>query len=85
MAKGKSLLDDVLARATNKPPGFRSWFDRLPAEAQAELAEVRERFHAGGNTIQKRAYAAAIMDAAKERGWKTSGIQGVLAWLNARN
>ncbi len=43
MGKAKpSLLDDVLAKASNGKPGFRTWFERLPADAQAELDAVRK-------------------------------------------
>ena len=83
MAKAKtSLLDDVLARASNNRPGFRTWFERLPADAQAELDAVREAYNP--NTHQTRAYALAIMEAAKERGWETGGVQAVIAWLRKR-
>ena len=80
MAKARpSLLDDVLARASNNRPGFRTWFERLPADAQAELDAVREAYNP--NTHQTRAYALAILEAAKERGWETGGVQAVIAWL----
>ncbi len=80
MAKARpSLLDDVLAKASNGKPGFKTWFDRLPADAQAELSAVREAFNP--NTHQTRAYALAIMEAAKERNWETGGVQAVIAWL----
>jgi hypothetical protein len=83
VAKGKtSLLDDVLARATNNKPGFKTWFDRLPPDAQAELDAVRESFNP--NTHQRRAFALAIMEAAQERGWETGGVQAVIAWLRKR-
>jgi hypothetical protein len=83
VAKGKtSLLDDVLSRASNGKPGFRTWFDRLPADAQSELSAVREAFNT--NTHQTRAYALAIMEAAKERNWETGGVQAVIAWLRKR-
>lgn len=84
MAKGKatSLLDDVLSRASNNRPGFRTWFNRLPADAQAELSAVRESYNP--NTHQTRAFALAIMEAAQERGWETGGIQAVIAWLQKR-
>ena len=78
MGKAKpSLLDDVLARASNGKPGFKTWFDRLPADAQAELSAVREAYNP--NTHQTRAYALAILEAAKERNWETGGVQAVIA------
>lgn len=83
MANGKStLLDDVLARAINKRSGFRTWFERLPDDARKELEAVRQAYKP--DVHQKRAYCEAIMEAAKERGWETSGIQGVIAWLNGK-
>jgi len=81
-AKAPSLLDDVLSRARNRSPGFKTWFQRLPAEAQAELEAVRASFNHA--THQKRAYAKAIIEAARERGWETSGIQGVIQWLDGK-
>ncbi len=83
MAKAKtSLLDDVLARTKNRSPGFGTWFERLPAEAQAELEAVRASFDHAKH--QKSAFARAIIEAARERGWKTSGLQGVIQWLNGK-
>lgn len=81
-AKAPSLLDDVLARTANRRPGFKTWFDRLPTEAQAELDAVRQAFDP--NLHQKRAYCEAIMAAAQTRGWETAGINAVIAWLNGR-
>jgi len=81
-AKQGSLLDDVLSRARNRSPGFETWFARLPADARAELEAVRAKFD--NATHQKTAFARAIMEAANERGWKTSGLQGVIQWLNAK-
>lgn len=80
--KPTSLLDDVLARAKNHKPGFATWFQRLPPDAQAELERVRKAFD--HSLHQKRAYARAIIDAARERGWQISGLQGVIAWLEGK-
>ena len=80
--RASSLVDDVLGRA--KPPkrGFRSWFERLPPDAQAELEAVRQAFDP--DIHEKQQFARAVMAAASERGWKTSRIQGVIAWLSAK-
>jgi hypothetical protein len=72
----------VLAKASNGKPGFKTWFERLPADAQSELSAVREAFNP--NTHQTRAYALAIMEAARERNWETGGVQAVIAWLRKR-
>ncbi len=81
-APTKSLLDDVLSRAQGKRPGFASWFDRLPQEARDELEIVRQAFNPAVH--QKNGYASAIMDVCRERGWQTSGRQGVIDWLDKR-
>lgn len=83
MAKQSQLVSDVLARARHSKPGFRTWFERLPADAQAELEAVRRAFDP--SVYKKRAYAIAVIEVAQERGWKTAGIQGVVAWLNAKH
>lgn len=82
MGKAKSLLDDVLARAQSAKPGFKTWFDRLPEDVRAELAAVKASFNPALH--QKKAFATAIMEAAKERGWETGGVQAVLSWLNKK-
>jgi hypothetical protein len=82
MAKAKNLVDDVLALVAHRGPGFKSWFDRLPDDARAELETVRQAFNP--TLHQKKAYARAVIAVATERGWHTSGIHGVVAWLNAR-
>ena len=81
----KSLVNEVADRAAHRMPGFKSWFDSLPDDARAELSMVREAFlHGELRGRQKRSVAYAVMAVARERGWRTSGIQGVIAWLNAR-
>lgn len=83
MAKKLSLVDDVLQRAQHVRPGFKSWFQRLPDDVQAELKAVRATF----NPVlhQKKAFARAIMEAASERGWETGSVTAVLAWLNRKD
>lgn len=85
MAKAKkNLLDDVLAKAAVRRPGFRSWFERLPTDAQAELEAVRQQWLTGQTCLGPKAMAEGIMAAAKDRGWQTSGVQGVIAWLHGK-
>lgn len=78
----KSLVDDVLENTTKSRPGFGTWYSRLPPEARAELDAVRAAFDPSRH--QKRAFASSIMEACEKRGWQTSGIQGVLAWLSGK-
>jgi hypothetical protein len=82
MAK-TSLADEVLSKVTNSTPGFCSWFDRLPADAQVELEAVRAAFDPAAH--QKLAYARAVIESCRKRGWETAGVQGVIAWLNKRS
>lgn len=85
MPKRKTLLSEVAALSVNTSPGYRSWFHQLPDDARAELTAVRDAFRSGElRGRQKKCVALAVMDVARERGWRTSGIQGVIAWLNAR-
>lgn len=83
MAKTPSLVDDVLQRAQHVRPGFKSWFERLPEDARAELTAVRASFDPMRH--QKKAFARAIVEAANERGWETGGVQAVIAWLNKKD
>lgn len=77
--KKPSLVDEVLSVAQARRPGFASWFDRLPVEAQAELLAVAQAFDPARHKQQS--YARAIIEAASRRGWQTSGVQGVIGWL----
>lgn len=75
-----SLVEESI---TTTRPGFKSWFDALPHDAQKQLLAVKKRFMSGGYPgTGKRALARAIIAAAKENGWKTAGEQGVIYWLN---
>ena len=83
MAKSKTTLaSDVLARVHNSKPGFVSWFQKLPPDVQEQLNQAKDGFDPTRH--QKKAFAVAIMEAAKDRGWEISGVQGVLAWLNEK-
>lgn len=79
---GTGLLDDVLTAVKNQKPGMKTWFDRLPADAQEQLSTVRETFDPTKH--QKKAFANAIIQAATSRGWQTGGVQAVLAWLDGK-
>lgn len=83
MAKGKSLVNEVLGLVRHSRPGFRTWFERLPQDAREELEAVRAAFDP--TTHQKRAYAHAIIAVSRERGWNVAGEKQVIAWLNARD
>lgn len=76
------LIDDVLGRVRGVKPGFKTWFDRLPEAAREELNAAKAAFNPAMH--QKRAFAQAVMEAARERGWETAGINAVIAWLNKK-
>jgi hypothetical protein len=77
-----TFADEVISRTGRSKPGFKTWFDRLPDDVQRELEEAKSQFNPAIH--QKRAYCKAIMEAARDRGWETAGIQGVIAWLTRR-
>jgi len=81
-AKKPTLADVVLSRVKIKNHGSKCWIERLPADARDELEVVRRSFNPAVHT--KRAFAIAVIESAKERGWEIAGVQGVVAWLNKR-
>ncbi len=79
----KDFLASMEEKIAPNRHGFKTWFDCLDKSAQKELSVVREKYKAGGYSgRQKRAIANAVIAAAKERGWRVSGVQGVIAWLD---
>ena len=82
MAKQPALMDVVLGKVRNNRHGPRSWFNRLPLDAQEELEAVRQSFNPALH--QKRAFALAIIEAATERGWGIAKEKQVIEWLDAR-
>lgn len=74
-----SLVDEVLASVVNHAPGGRTWFEKLPPEAQAELEEVRRSYDPAVH--QRRAFYRAIVAAAERRGWHIAGEKQVSEWL----
>lgn len=79
----KDFLSAVEEKIVNTSHGFRTWFDCLDSDAQRELSSVRAKYRRGGYANkQKRAIAKAVIAVARERGWRVSGIQGVIAWLD---
>lgn len=82
MARKPALLDSVLKKVVNHRCGPRSWFSRLPPDAQAELEAVRQGFNP--SIHQKRSFALAVIEAAKERGWEIAKEKQVIEWLDAR-
>lgn len=72
----------VESHLVSNKPGFKPWFETLPQVAVAELNAIRERWRNGEyRGSSKRSVARAVIKAAQSRGWRTSGIQGVIRWL----
>lgn len=85
MAKTKlTLIDDVLSRVKVRKPGFSPWYERLPDDLRGELEGLRQRWHAGQISSQKRALAVAIAEVVADRGHTQPGEQAVLAWLSRK-
>lgn len=80
MASRKRLVDEVLARAQNQRPGYRTWAEKLPPDLQAELEECRQKFDHG--THQKSAFARAIVAAVADRGHEAPKLGAVVRWLS---
>lgn len=79
-----TLASDIAARIVQKRPGFPTWFERLPPDLQAALAEVREQFLAGDISSQQRAFAVAVAAEVADRGHPEPGVQAVLTWLRKK-
>jgi len=80
-----SFADRVADRVSRLAPGPRSFFDRLPDTAQAELLEVRRRFHAGEIVASASALADVLIEEAKASGYELCGPQGLRVWLARRD
>lgn len=74
------LLSDVMSKAQNSRPGTVPWYVKLPPEVMRELEAVRAAYDP--STVQKRAFALALIEAARERGWQIAGYQQVIRWLD---
>ena len=79
----RDLIDDVCSRVTNARFGFKSWYTSLPDDARKELDAVKASFD--HKRHQKKAYARAIVEAAKDRGWQVGTVGAVVAWLSQKN
>jgi hypothetical protein len=86
MAKSSALaaLDAAIKHSQTNTPQ-RSWFSRLPKEAQQDFSEIKSRYAAG----QYRSVSVAIIHRAaiarcKEQGWPEPKCVGTIRdWLNS--
>lgn len=80
MAKA-SLLDAVSAGVKDRMP----WHQRLPKEAAAELAAVRERYRNGTLGDQPYLVARLTVAACKANGWDMPSEKAIAKWLTSDN
>lgn len=79
----KDFLASVEEKVAHVRHGLKTWFDCLDESARRELSAVKEKYKKGGfSSKPKNAIARAVIEVAKERGWKVSGRQGVISWLD---
>lgn len=88
MAKSPSqkngLVDAVKASLAVSRPGFLAWHQRVAAEHQDELVELKRQWQAGELGTQLRPVAKLISQELEARGIASIGIQGVQTWLKDR-
>lgn len=77
-----SLADRLVGKVASTRSGPKTFFDRLPAEQQAEMLEVREKFHRGEYGASATAVAEALCG---ELGLELPGIPTVRIWLTKRD
>jgi cysteine synthase len=83
VAKANSFVSEVMAAVDACKPLPQNWFAKLPAEAQAELEEIRRLYDPAAHI--KRHIARAVIAAAERRGWVMPGERQVVEWLDARS
>ena len=78
-----SLADAI--RSAVPPPVKRClpWHERLPADALAELEQIKREHRAGTLVGSRCALAKTISEQLRKRGLSDVGEQGVAAWLRS--
>lgn len=82
MAKSRTLLEDVIASAKACHFGPTPWIQKLPADLQEELQQVKTAFKDKSIDIRKNALAKSIKDAVEARGFQCVNQAGVVRWLD---
>lgn len=78
-----SFVSEVMARTQNAKPGFRPWYQNLPADLRDEMEPLRAAYKSGQLNHQKKATCIAISQVLAERGVPNISWQMVLRWLDA--
>lgn len=77
---GVALADAVGERV--RPAKAKTWIDRLSADDQAGIYEIRQRYKAGGyGAASSASIARAIRELAAEHGWNIISEREVADWL----
>lgn len=77
---GVALADAVGERV--RPAQKQTWIDRLGADEQAGIYEIRQRYKAGGyGAASSASIARAIRELAAENGWNIISEREVADWL----
>ena len=87
MAKQVSVVDFVLARAAelHMSQPKRSWFSKLPKDAQERLGEIRQAFRDGKfSGMPYSVICTAVQNLLKEQKWPVPGNRDtILRWLRS--
>lgn len=87
MAKQVSAVDFVLSQAAElyKSQPKRSWFSKLPKDAQQRLSEVKQAFKDGKfSGVSYSVVCTAIENLLKEHKWPVPGNKDtILRWLRS--
>lgn len=86
--KRKSMLDEIataIDHAKANPPR-KSWFSKLPQQAQEELLEVKRRFHAGEyRDVELAVIYRGIIARCKGAKWETpKSVCTIINWLRSQ-
>ena len=78
------LVSEILAGVAAIRKGPAGWFEKIPADAQAELIELRDRFRSGTLACTKTGLAKSIHTALVGRDVLQVGWREVERWLGGR-
>lgn len=84
MAKAQrmTITDDALSYARAVRRGPSTWFDRLPAEVQAELEDLKRRFVAGElGDLTRQSLSRGLEHSLRSRDMLNVRSQEVSRWL----
>jgi hypothetical protein len=81
VAKNTVLTDVEKRLATVQPYKKKIWFDNCPAQVQAELLEVKQRFKDGKYASSRMQLAKIVMEVVRPHMVVTPSFDSVDRWL----